>query len=186
MTAKELLDDAKHRMSKSVDTFVSELSKIRTGRATPTLLDTIKLDYYGQQVPINQAATVSAPEPRLLVIQPWEKKILPEIEKAIQKADLGLNPSNDGTMIRIPIPQLSEERRKDLVKLVHKFSEEGRVAIRNVRRDVNEHLKRLEKNHEISEDQLHDELDAVQKLTDEKIKEIDDIMESKEKEVMEV
>jgi len=173
-------------MSKSVDTFVSELSKIRTGRATPTLLDTIKLDYYGQQVPINQAATVSAPEPRLLVIQPWEKKILPEIEKAIQKADLGLNPSNDGTMIRIPIPQLSEERRKDLVKLVHKFSEEGRVAIRNVRRDVNEHLKRLEKNHEISEDQLHDELDAVQKLTDEKIKEIDDIMESKEKEVMEV
>jgi len=186
MATKELLSDAKQRMTKSVDNFVHELTKIRTGRATPTLLDTVKVDYYGQTVPLNQAATVSVPEPRLLAVQPWEKNMLAEIERAVLKADLGLNPSNDGTLIRIPIPQLSEERRKDLVKLVHKFSEDAKIAIRNIRRDANDHLKKIEKTHDISEDQLGDDLDRVQELTDDSIKKIDEILTAKEKEVMEV
>ena len=186
MSAKELIKDAKHRMDKTAENFVNELTKIRTGRATPTLLDTVKVDYYGQSVPLNQAANISVPEPRLIVVQPWEKNMLAEIERAIMKADLGLNPGNDGTMIRVPIPQLSEERRKDLVKLVHKFAEEGKIAIRNVRRDVNDHLKKMEKNNEISEDELSVELDIVQELTDEHVKKIDEILEKKEKEVLEV
>lgn len=186
MDAKELQKDAKYRMNKTVETFSNELTKIRTGRATPALLDSVKVDYYGQKVPINQAATVSVPEPRLIVVQPWEKKMLPDIEKEILKADLGFNPNNDGTFIRIPIPQLSEERRKDLVKLVHKFTEDSKIAIRNIRRDVNDHLKKLEKDHEISEDELSVELEEAQKLTDDHIKQIDEIMENKEKEVMEV
>ncbi len=186
MEAKELQKDAKYRMNKTVETFSNELTKIRTGRATPALLDSVKVDYYGQKVPLNQAATVSVPEPRLIVVQPWEKKMLPDIEKEILKADLGLNPNNDGTFIRIPIPQLSEERRKDLVKLVHKFTEDSKIAIRNIRRDLNDHLKKLEKNHEISEDELSVELEEAQKLTDDHIKQIDEIMENKEKEVMEV
>ncbi len=186
MEAKEIIKDAKRRMDGAINALHDELVKIRTGRATPTLLDGIKVDYYGQKVPLNQAATVTAPEPRLLVVQPWEKKMLAEIEKEIQKADLGLNPSNDGNVIRIPIPQLSEERRKDLVKLIHKFAEEARIAVRNVRRDANDHLKKLEKNHEISEDQLKDYLDEVQKLTDEHIKKIDEIMKAKEEEILKV
>ncbi len=186
MEAKEIIKDARRRMDGAISAFHDELVKIRTGRATPTLLDGIRVDYYGQKVPLNQAATVTAPEPRLLVVQPWEKKMLGEIEKEIQKADLGLNPSNDGTVIRIPIPQLSEERRKDLVKLVHKFAEDARVAVRNVRRDANDHLKKLEKNHEISEDQLKDYLDEIQKLTDDHIKEIDEIMKNKEEEILKV
>ncbi len=186
MATKELMNDAKHRMGKSVENFIHELTKIRTGRATPTLLDTVKVDYYGQTVPLNQAASVSVPEPRLLVVQPWEKNMLAEIERGIMKADLGLNPSNDGTVIRIPIPRLSEERRKDLVKLVHKFAEEAKIAIRNIRRDTNDHLKKMEKNHEISEDQLSNDLDRVQEITDEHIKKIDEILSGKEKEVMEV
>lgn len=173
-------------MDGAIDAFSGELTKIRTGRATPALLDTIRVDYYGQQVPLNQAATVTVPEPRLIVVQPWEKKMLPEIEREILKADLGLNPGNDGTVIRIPIPQLSEERRKDLVKLVHKFAEEARIAVRNVRRDVNDHLKKLEKDHQISEDELSIELDDVQKITDDHISQIDEIMAAKEKEIMEV
>jgi ribosome recycling factor len=186
MATKELLKDARHRMDKSVENFISELAKIRTGRATPALLDAVKVDYYGQTVPINQAATVTVPEPRLIMVQPWEKNMLAEIERAILKADLGLNPSNDGSVIRIPIPQLSEERRVDLVKLVHKFAEEGRIAVRNIRRDVNDHLKKMEKNHEISEDELSNKLDEVQTMTDEHIKKIDEVMEHKEKELMEV
>lgn len=186
MEAKELLNDAKRRMDKAVETLSHELVKIRTGRATPALLDGIKVDYYGQRVPLNQAATVTTPEPRLIVVQPWEKNMLSEIEREILKADLGLNPNNDGILIRVPIPQLSEERRRDLVKLVHKFAEETRVAVRNVRRDVNEHLKKLEKNHDISEDELKTYLDEVQKRTDEHIKKIDEVMAYKEKEVLEV
>ena len=186
MEAKEIIKDARRRMDGAISAFHDELVKIRTGRATPTLLDGIRVDYYGQKVPLNQAATVTAPEPRILVVQPWEKKMLGEIEKEIQKADLGLNPSNDGTVIRIPIPQLSEERRKDLVKLIHKFAEDARVAVRNVRRDANDHLKKLEKNHEISEDQLKDYLDEIQKLTDDHIKEIDEIMKNKEEEILKV
>lgn len=186
MGAKEILKDAKHRMDKAIEALQNELNKVRTGRATPALLDTIKVEYYGQKVPLNQAATVSAPEPRMIVVQPWEKSMLGEIEKQILKADLGLNPSNDGTMIRLPIPQLSEERRKDLVKLVHKFTEDGKIAVRNVRRDANDHLKKMEKNHELSEDELSVELDEVQKITDDHIKKIDEVLKHKEEEIMEV
>lgn len=186
MATKELIKDAKLRMDKTIENLLSELTKIRTGRATPTLLDTVRVEYYGQTVPLNQAANISVPEPRLIVVQPWEKSMLAEIERAILKADLGLNPGNDGTMIRVPIPQLSEERRKDLVKLVYKFGEEGKIAIRNVRRDANEHLKRLEKSNEISEDELSVELDVVQELTDDHVKKVDEILEHKEKEVLEV
>ncbi len=186
MGTKEIRLDSKERMSKSVDAFTHELGKIRTGRATPALLDSIKVDYYGQRVALNQAATVTVPEPRMIMVQPWEKNMLAEIEREIQKADLGLNPGNDGHVIRVPIPQLSEERRKELVKLVHKFAEEARIAIRNIRRDANDHLKKMEKNHDISEDELSIELDEIQKLTDDYIKQIDEIMSKKEAEVMEV
>lgn len=186
MDAKELRKNGKHRMDGAIQAFSDELSKIRTGRATPALLDSVKVDYYGQRVPLNQAATVTTPEPRLIVVQPWEKSMLAEIEREILKADLGLNPSNDGALIRVPIPQLSEERRKDLVKLVHKFAEDARIAIRNVRRDVNDHLKKLEKNHDLSEDELSVELEEIQNYTDEHTKRVDEIMQNKEKEVMEV
>jgi len=186
MSVKELEKDARRRMDGAIEAFHSELNKIRTGRATPALLDTVKVEYYGQKVPLNQVATVSAPEPRMIVVQPWEKNMLGPIEKEILKADLGLNPSNDGTLIRVPIPQLSEERRKDLVKLVHKFAEEARIAVRNVRRDVNDHLKKMEKNHEISEDELSVALEDIQNLTDDHTKKIDEIMKGKEEEVMEV
>ena len=186
MNATELRKDAKHRMDGAIQAFSDELSKIRTGRATPALLDSVKVDYYGQRVPLNQAATISTPEPRLIVVQPWEKSMLSEIEREILKADLGLNPGNDGAIIRVPIPQLSEERRKDLVKLVHKFAEEARIAIRNVRRDVNDHLKKLEKDHELSEDELSVELEEIQNYTDEHTKRVDEVMQNKEKDVMEV
>lgn len=186
MNAKELRKDAKHRMDGAIQALTDELSKIRTGRATPALLDSVKVDYYGQRVPLNQAATVTTPEPRLIVVQPWEKSMLAEIEREILKADLGLNPGNDGSVIRVPIPQLSEERRKDLVKLVHKFAEDARIAIRNVRRDANDHLKKLEKNNELSEDELSVELEEIQNYTDEHTKQVDEIMQSKENEVLEI
>ncbi|MFQ5584754.1 MAG: ribosome recycling factor, partial [Calditrichia bacterium] len=181
----EIYRDAESRMKKSVEHVQHELARIRTGRATPALLDIVKVDYYGSKVPLNQVATITAPEPRLLVVQPWEKRIIAEIEKAILQSDMGLNPSNDGNVVRIPIPELSEERRQELLKLVKKFCEDGRVAIRNVRRDLNEHIKKLEKNHEISEDQSHDGLDHIQKLTDKHIEEINELFQKKEKEILE-
>jgi ribosome recycling factor len=184
MAVKQILKDAEARMKKSLEHLQHELAGIRTGRATPSLLDTVKVDYYGSPMPINQVATVSAPEPRLLVIQPWEKRMIPEIEKAIMNSDLGLNPANDGNLIRVPIPELSEERRQNLVKLVKKFCEDARIAIRNVRRDANEHVKKLEKEHEISEDQSHDALNDIQKLTDKYIAEVDKLLEHKEKEIL--
>lgn len=186
MDAKELRKDARHRMDKALEALSNELAKIRTGRANTVLLDGIRVEYYGQKVPLNQVATVNVPEPRLIVVQPWEKKMLTEIEREILKSDLGLNPSNDGAMIRIPIPQLSEERRKDLVKLVHKFAEDSRVAVRNVRRDVNDTLKKMEKNHELSEDELSVELEEIQKITDEHIQKIEEIKQTKEKDVLEI
>ena len=186
MEVKELKKDASHRMKKAVENIQQELVKIRTGRATPTLLDNVKVSYYGSMVPISQAATITTPEPRLIAIQPWDKNMISEIEKAILKSDLGLTPSNDGTFIRIPIPQLSEERRKELVKLVKKFAEDGRIAIRNVRRDANDHLKKMQKDHIISEDELSVVLDETQEMTDKHIKEIDELLEKKEKEIMEV
>jgi ribosome recycling factor len=186
MEVKELKKDASHRMKKAVETIQQELAKIRTGRATTTLLDNVKVSYYGSTVPVSQTATITIPEPRLIAIQPWDKSMISEIEKAILKSDLGLTPSNDGTFIRIPIPQLSEERRKELVKVVRKFAEEGRIAIRNVRRDVNDHLKKMQKEHLISEDELSVILDEIQELTDNSITEIDQVLEKKELEIMEV
>jgi ribosome recycling factor len=186
MVIKEIQRDSRERMEKAVENNRHELAKIRTGKASPVLLDTVRVDYYGSMVPLKQVASISTPEPRMITVQPWEKNLIPIIEKAIQKADLGLNPVNDGTIVRLPIPQLTEERRKELVRLCHKLSEEGRIAIRNIRRDANEKLKKSEKDHDISEDQYHTAIDEIQKLTDEHIKQIDDILKHKEDEIMEV
>ncbi|MCG8603615.1 ribosome recycling factor [bacterium] len=186
MEIKEIQRDAEERMQKGVENVRGELTKIRTGKASPALLDTIRVEYYGSTVPLKQVASVNVPEPRLLTVQPWEKNLIGEIEKAILKSDLGLNPSNDGTIIRLPIPQLTEERRKDLVRLCHKLAEEGRIAVRNVRRDANDRLKKSEKNHDISEDQYHTAMDVVQTITDKYIGQIDDLLKKKEEEVMEV
>lgn len=182
----EIYADAEERMKKAVAAYQRELSSLRAGRATPTLLDRIEVDYYGTLTPLNQLAGVTAPEPRLLVVQPWDKQSLPEVEKAIMKSDLGLTPSNDGNVIRLTIPELTEERRKDLVKFVKKKAEEGRVAIRNIRRDANDSIKQLEKESEISEDESKRAQNEIQELTDEMIKEVEQVLEAKEKEVMEV
>jgi ribosome recycling factor len=185
MTTNEIYRDAENRMKKSVEHLHHELTRIRTGRASPALLDVVKIDYYGSTVPLNQASSITAPEPRLLVIQPWEKRLIGEIEKAILQSDLGLNPTNDGNVVRVPIPELSEERRQDLLKLVKKFCEETRVAIRNIRRDANDHVKNLEKDHEISEDESHKVQDDIQKLTDDYVGKVDEHYNSKEKEILE-
>jgi len=185
MALKEIYKEADERMLKSIEHVQYELTRIRTGRATPTLLDVVKVEYYGSKVPLNQVATITAPEPRLLVVQPWEKRIIADIEKAIFQSDLGLNPANDGSVVRIPIPELSEERRQELLKLVKRYCEEGRVSIRNVRRDMNDNIKKLEKDHEISEDQSHDALNQIQELTDKHIEEIQQLYERKEKEILE-
>lgn len=185
MTVNDIYRDAESRMKKSLEHLHYELTHIRTGRATPALLDVVKVPYYGSPMPLNQVSTVSAPEPRLLVIQPWDKGMIGEIEKAILQSDLGLNPTNDGNVVRVPIPELSEERRQDLLKVVRKLCEDTRVAIRNVRRDANEHVKGLEKKHEISEDDSHKMLDKIQKMTDEYIKKVDEQFQVKETEILE-
>lgn len=179
-------NETEEKMKKSIETVRNELAKIRSGRATTTLLDGVKVDYYGTPTPLNQVGNVSAPEARLLTVQPWEKGMVPAIEKAIREANLGLNPQNDGALIRIPIPPLNEERRKELVKLGKKYAEDGKVAVRNVRRDANEHFKKAEKDHKISEDDSKDAQDKVQKMTDSYIKKIDEMLTIKEKEIMEV
>ncbi len=185
-----MLDDiyleAEEKMEKVVAAFQRELATLRAGRATPSLLDRIEVEYYGTTTPLNQLAGVSAPESRLLVIQPWDKSAMGEIEKAILKSDLGLTPNNDGSVIRLAIPQLTEERRKELVRYVRKKSEESKVSIRNIRRDANDGVKQLEKSSEISEDEQRRAQDSIQEMTDQKIKEIDSITELKEKEMMEV
>lgn len=183
----ELFAETRERMEKAVDAVRREFAKIRTGKATVSLLDGVKVEAYGSMVPLRQVANISVPEARLLVVQPWDKKLLGDIEKAIQSADLGLNPSNDGNIIRVPIPPLTEERRKELVRYVHKLAEEGRVAVRNVRRDVNEILKELEKKGDISEDEYHRAHDkTIQEMTDESTHEIDAALAKKEAELMEV
>ncbi|MCM3765735.1 MULTISPECIES: ribosome recycling factor [Bacillaceae] len=184
--AKQVINSAKERMTKGIQAYTRELASIRAGRASASLLDRITVDYYGAPTPVNQMASISTPEARLLVIQPYDKTILGDIEKAILKSDLGINPTNDGSVIRIAIPQLTEERRKELVKVVKKESEEAKVAIRNIRRDANDELKKLEKNGEITEDALRGYSDDIQKLTDEHISKIDQITKDKEKEIMEV
>jgi ribosome recycling factor len=173
-------------MNESVSSLRKEIAKLRTGRATTALLDHIVVEYYGAHTPLNQLATLSAPEPRLLVIQPFDRTAMGEIEKAIMKSDLGLTPNNDGKIIRVPVPQLTEERRKDLVKHVKKIGEEFRVSVRNHRRLAIEHLKESEKKKEITADDFKHGQDRVQKVTDEFIGKIDDVIKAKEKEVMEV
>ena len=182
----QLIKDAKGRMDKTIETLRSELAKIRTGKATTVLLDSIKVDYYGNMVPLNQVGNVSVLDAHTLAITPWEKQMVQIVDKAILEANLGLNPISDGTNLKIPIPPLNEERRKELVKLVRKFGEESRVAIRNVRRDANDHLKKEQKDKKITEDQLRDAELETQKLTDEHIKMVDDVLKHKEKEIMEV
>ncbi len=180
---------AKHseeRMKKAVETIRHEVATIRTNRATTSLLDGIKVEYYGNPVPLQQVAGVSAPEPRLLVIQPWERTVLPEIVKAIQRSDLGLNPVDDGTVVRLSLPPLTEERRKDLVKVLGKIVEDGRVRVRTVRRESNDELKKLEREHKISEDDSKKTQAEVQKLTDRYIALLDDLFHKKQAEVMEV
>ncbi|MDX1373394.1 MAG: ribosome recycling factor [Nitrososphaeraceae archaeon] len=182
----EINKDAKNRMDKSIETLRHELSGIRSGKATTALLDGIKVDYYGNMTPLNQVGNVSVLDAHTLSITPWEKTMVAVIEKAIMEANIGFNPVSDGTNLKIPVPPLNEERRKELVKLIKKFGEDSKVAIRNIRRDANDHLKKEEKNKKMSEDQLKDAEDEVQKLTDEHIKLIDEILKHKEAEIMEV
>lgn len=182
----DLINDATKRMDGTITATKNEFAAIRTGRATPSLLDRIQAEYYGTMTPIPQMATVSVPEPRLLVIQPWDKTSIKAIEKAILQSDLGLNPTNDGNVIRISLPQLTEERRKDLVRVVRKATEEHRVAIRNIRRELIEDIKSLEKEGEISEDESRRAQARAQEVTDSYIGQIDKLLEQKESEIMEV
>jgi len=184
--AKQVLEQAKEKMVKSLAAFGRELASIRAGRANAALLDRISVDYYGAPTPINQLAGVSIPEARLLVITPYDKSILGEIEKAIMKSDIGITPTNDGNVIRLAIPALTEDRRKELVKVVKKEAEEAKVAVRNVRRDANDELKKLEKNGEITEDDLRGYGDDIQKLTDEFIAKVDEAAKEKEQEILSV
>jgi ribosome recycling factor len=172
-------------MGKTITALENELKRVRTGRASLSLLDGIRVDYYGTQTPLNQMASLSVPESRLITIQPWDASVIKEIEKALLKSDLGLTPSNDGKIIRIAIPPLTEERRKQLAKSVHKICEDHKIAIRNIRRDANELLKSMKKDGEIAEDEAFKGQDQVQKITDEFVKQIDDIYKEKEKEILE-
>ena len=182
----EIIEDAETRMGKSVESLRTELTKIRTGRAHPSLLDHITVEYYGAATPLSQVANVSVEDARTLMISPWEKDMVQPIEKAIMKSDLGLNPATAGTLIRIPMPQLTEERRHDLVRVVRKEAENGRTAIRNIRRDANSDFKDLLKEKEITEDEARQSEDRVQKLTDSFIANVDEVLSKKEAELMEV
>src|SRR6201991_4393867 len=185
-TAEELIKSAQERMVKSVEHARTEFSTVRTGRASASLLDRIEVDYYGTQTPLRQLSTINVPEPRMLTVQPFDPGSIKAIEKAVMESDLGLTPSNDGKLIRLPIPQLTEERRKELVKVVRHLAEEGRVAVRNVRRDAIHHMKDSEKKGEVSWDDLHRAEDRVQKMTDEHVKAIDELLKHKEAEILEV
>lgn len=180
------IKEMREQMEAAVDAMRREFSGVRTGKATPQLLDTVRVEAYGSKVPVNQVATVNTPEPRMILVQPWDKSLIPDIERGIQTADLGLNPSNDGNVIRVPIPPLSEERRKDMVRLLHKMAEEGKISVRHARQEANKTIKQQEQDHEISEDEARRQLDTVQEITDEYIARIDEMMAKKEAEVMEV
>jgi ribosome recycling factor len=182
----ELVTDADRRMKKSVDAAAHEFNTVRTGRASAALLDRIEIDYYGTMTPLKQLATINVPEPRFLTIQPYDPGSIKSIERAIQESDLGLTPSNDGKLIRLPIPALTEERRKELVKVVRHLAEEGRVAVRNVRRDAMHHLKQLVRDGDVGDDEERRAEERVQKLTDDHVKEIDELLKRKEAEIMEV
>ena len=183
---EDFLADAKRRMDKSIEATHHEFNSIRTGRASPALLDRITIDYYGTPTPLKSLASISAPEPRLLVVQPFDPGAIKNIERAVMESDLGLTPSNDGKVVRLPIPALTEERRKDLVKVVRRVAEDGKVAIRNVRRDVMQHLKELVVNGDVGDDEERRGEQQVQKITDDHVKSIDDLLKVKEAEIMEV
>lgn len=185
-TSKEALGQAKTRMEKAVEDFRKELAGVRTGRANVSLLDHVRVDYHGTPMPINQLATLNVPDPASIVIAPWDAGALPLIDKAIRTSDLGLNPANDGKVVRVPIPPLTEERRKDLVKHIHKVLENHRTAVRNIRRDLKEAVEKLEKDKKISEDEKKRSLDELEKLTHSETKKIEDLSATKEKEVMEI
>ncbi len=183
---REILKDAESHMNKTVDVFKRELASLRTGRASVTIFDNIRVDYFGTEMPINQLATISAPDATLVVISPFDPSSIGALEKAIQTSDLGLNPSNDGKLIRVPIPPLTEERRKSLVKKIHEYEEECKVAVRNIRRDAREKVKDLLKEKEITEDQEHKAEDDIQKLTDDHVEQISELAQKKEHDLMEV
>ncbi|HZW40472.1 MAG TPA: ribosome recycling factor [Ignavibacteriaceae bacterium] len=183
---ENILKDAKQRMDKSMEALRSELSKIRSGKATTALLDGIKVDYYGTNTPISQVGNLSVLDAHTLSFTPWDKSMVQVVDKAIMEANIGFNPVSDGTNLKIPVPPLNEERRRELVKLIKRFGEESKVAVRNIRRDANEHLKKEQKDKKISEDDLKEGENKIQKLTDDHIKMIDDILKHKEKEIMEV
>jgi len=182
----EIKKEANERMDKSIESLKKDFGSIRTGRASLSLLDGIRIDYYGTPTQLAQVATLGIPEPRQITIQPWEQKLIPEIEKAILKSDLGLTPGNDGKTIRLNIPTLTEERRKQLVKVVKKHAEEAKVAIRNIRRDVNDRIKKSEKEEHLSEDDVKRLQEEIQKLTDQHVAKVDEVLQHKEKEIMEV
>ncbi len=183
---KELLADADERMGKAVGSLRHNLQGLRAGRASPGILEKVRVDYYGTPTPINQLATISVPEPRLLVIQPWDKSVIGAVEKAILKSDIGLTPASDGTVVRLPIPQLTEQRRQELVRTARRMGEEERVAIRNIRREIREMMEEAAKEGEVSEDEARRGQDDLQKLTDRMIEQIGQILDAKEKEIMEV
>lgn len=185
MTVQDILQKNQTAMKKAVEHLTQELAKMRTGRASAALLDSVRVDYYGSMVPLSQIGSISVPDARSIVIQPYEKPMLGAVEKAVREADLGFNPSNDGNVVRVPVPMLTEERRKEIVKLCKKTAEDSRVAVRNIRRDHNEMLKKTEKEEHLSEDERKRGEQEIQKLTDKFIKTIDEIVEKKEKEVME-
>lgn len=178
------LEDARKRMEDALDALRREFATVRTGKATPALLDTVRVEAYGSKMPINQVATIGTPEATLLVVQPFDKSLVGDIEKAILTADLGLNPGNDGNVIRIPIPPLNEERRREYVRLLHKMAEEGRISIRHARKVANDEIKEAIKEHEVGEDKGHRDLDEIQKMTDDYSRKIDDLLANKEKEIM--
>lgn len=182
----KIIEETREKMEKSLEHYRSELKSVRTGRASVAMFDNIKVDYYGTPTPLSQVGTLSAPEPRMITIQPWDRNLIVAIEKAILTSNMGFNPSNDGSMIRIPIPQLTEERRKDIVKMIKKMAEEAKVISRNIRRDANESFKKSEKDKEISEDESKKGVARIQELTDEYIKKIDEVTARKEKDVMEI
>ena len=182
----EALTEAMDKMDKTISVLISELAHIRAGRANPQLLDNIKVDCYGSMMPINQIGNISSPEPRMLVVSVWDANLIPEVEKAIMKSDLGINPANDGKVIRLVVPELTEERRKDLVKIIKKFGEDAKVALRSIRRDAIDHFKKDEKSSDITEDDLRDLEKEIQETTDEHTKNIDKMVKDKEAEIMEV
>lgn len=183
---QEVIKDCEGRMEKTIAALKRDLGKVRTGRASAALLEDVRVEYYGTPTPLNQVATISIPESRLIVIQPWDKSILGEIERALLKSELGLTPQNDGRVIRLSIPRLTEERRRELVKVVKKMAEGSKVALRNIRRDAIEQLRKMEKEKEISKDELRQYQNEIQKLTDRYVEEVDQVLEAKEKEIMEV